>query len=381
MRRLNVLYLIRTWALGGSHTIMFLLLKHLPQDLFNITCVAYDTVSNSDDVFVRAAESRGCTVAPERIPWRSRGNWSKARAALDSLIAQYDADLVHTHDPQSNVLVGIGRKRWSCACVASAYGWWRRLFPLRSHLYNWAERCIALPQFDDVITVSQDMKRQVLSGGTRPERVHVVNTGLEPTTFFSTLSRQEARARLGVPQDACVVGTVSRVYVEKGHRYLIDALSLIKQPPVHLLIVGDGPARTELEEQAARLGVRERVTFTGYCDDLPAAFRAMDIFAQPSILAEGFPTSVLEAQLAGLPVVATNVGGTSETLRHGETGLLTLPRRPGALAEAITTLAESAARREEMGERGRVWVRETFTLDAMISNVSEVYRHACERRL
>ncbi len=105
--RLNLLYLVRTWAFGGSHTIVLHLLEHLPKDRFNIVCVPYDTRSGADEAFVEQARKRGLSVADERIPWRSRLNWSRARQTVSDLVEQHQIDLVHTHDPHSNVLVGL----------------------------------------------------------------------------------------------------------------------------------------------------------------------------------------------------------------------------------------------------------------------------------
>jgi glycosyltransferase involved in cell wall biosynthesis len=378
VERINVLYLVRTWAIGGSHTIIFLLLRHLPQDRFNIICVPYDTPSKSDDAFVRAMKHRDLHVAEDRVPWHSRMGWGKARDAIAALIEKHDISLVHTHDPQSNVLVGVGRDRWPCAVVCSPYGWWTRMFPLRSHVYQWAERNWALPNADHVVTVSQDMKRKILRGRTPKERVHVVYTGLEPDSVTGGASREAVREQLGIPPDACVVGAVSRIYVEKGHAYLIEALYQLADvlPALHLLIVGEGPLRARLEHQAADYGLAERTHFTGFYNDLPGALRAMDIFAQPSILDEGFPTAVLEAQLAGLPVIASNVGGTGETMDVGTTGLLVPRRDAHALADAVRTLAEDPERRKAMGAAGPEWIKRSFTLDNMIRQVSNVYDKA-----
>ena len=378
MERTNVLYLVRTWAIGGSHTIIFLLLRHLPKDRFNIICVPYDTPSKSDDAFVRAMKNRDLPVAADRVPWHSRTGWWKARDAISALIEKYDIDLIHTHDPQSNVLVGVGRDRWPCAVVCSPYGWWTRMFPLRSHAYQWVERNWALPNADEVITVSQDMKRKILRGRTSQERIHVVHTGLEPDSAAGGASREAVRDELGIPRDACVVGAVSRIYVEKGHSFLIDALYQLADsaPDLHLLIVGEGPLRSHLEHQAQDFGLGERVHFTGFYDDLPGALRAMDVFAQPSILDEGFPTAVLEAQLAGLPVIASDVGGTGETMDVGKTGLLVPPRNAHALAEAIRELAKDPERRKAMGAAGPEWIKGSFTLENMVQQVSDVYDKA-----
>ncbi|MEA3365863.1 MAG: glycosyltransferase, partial [Candidatus Hydrogenedentes bacterium] len=324
MERINVLYLIRTWALGGSHTIIFLLLRHLPKDRFNVICVPYDTPSKSDDAFVRALSNRDLPVVEDRVPWHSRTDWWKARDAISNLIRKYNVDILHAHDPHSDVLVGVGRKRWPCAVVCSPYGWWARMFPLRSHLYQWVERNWALPNADQIITVSEDMKRKILRGPTSENRINVIYTGLDADVLKDGGTREAVRQALGIPQDACVVGSVSRLYVEKGHTFLLDAFHALANavPNLHVLILGEGPLRRSLERQAHDFGLGGRVHFTGFYDDLAGALRAMDIFAQPSILDEGFPTAVLEAQLAGIPVIASDVGGTRETMDVDRTGLL-----------------------------------------------------------
>ena len=372
---MNVLYLIRTWALGGSHTIVLSLLRNLPCDRFRIIPVVYDSHSGGDEKFVAEAQRQGFEVAPERIPWKTRFAWRSARDTIDQLIHHYRVDLIHTHDPHSNVLVGIGRARWRCACVASAYGWWDRWFPLRIHAHIWAERHLALPQFDCVITVSQNMKTKILRGPTPPERIRVIHTGLDPSRLQPQHTRHQIREEWRIPQDAVVVGTVSRIYVEKGHTYLLRACQALaaRNRNIYLLIVGEGPLRPALEEEARRRGIADRVRFTGFYDDVPGAIAAMDIFALPSILDEGFPTVALEAQLLGVPVIASNRGGTRETLDVPQTGLLVPPKDAYALALAIEALAQDPARRRAMGEAATTWIMSSFTLSDMINQVTQTY--------
>ncbi|MBI4557793.1 MAG: glycosyltransferase family 4 protein [Candidatus Hydrogenedentes bacterium] len=374
----NVLYLIRTWALGGSHTIVWLLLENLPRDRFNIICVPYDTPDGGDAKFVEVLRGRGLDVAPERIPWQSRFHVKTAWAAVSDLIKRYSVDLIHTHDPHSNVLIGLGRKRWPCACVASAYGWFERWLPLRSHVYTWLEKRVALPRFDRVITVSQHLRTKILAGGTSENRVRVIHTGLPLNPMQPTKSRTDSRRALGIPDDACVVGTVSRLYVEKGHCYLLAAMQRLasRYPQLRGLVVGDGPERARLEHEATRLGIADQVVFTGYYPDLPGALSAMDFLAHPSVLDEGLPTAVLEAQLAGLPIVASDIGGTRETVDVGKTGLLTPPRDTRALAEALETLVSNPAQRKAMGQAARTWVENAFRLDTMIAEMTTTYAEA-----
>lgn len=374
----NVLFLIRSWAFGGSHTIVLHLMQHLPKDRFNVICVPYDTFTGLDELFISQVVKRGLTLAEERIPWKSRSNWFQAREAVSDLILKYSIDLIHTHDPHSNTMIGIGRAKWPCACVASAYGWWDGPLPLRRTVYQWIEREFALRRFDRVITVSEHMKARILKGPTKELQVRVIHTGIDSANLLEGGDGEKFRTRFGIPDTATVLGTISRVSVEKGHCYLLDALSDLRQayPDAYLIICGDGPARLDLEAQCKRLGLTDRVIFTGFIDSIADALAAMDIFVQPSVEQEGFPTSLVEAQLAGLPVVASDIGGTVETLRIGETGLMTRPRDPKSLASAIGDLLSDADRRRDMGRAAHAWIQENFTLEDMIRQVSDTYDEA-----
>lgn len=385
MKPLNLLFLIRTWDLGGSHTIIRLLLRHLPRDRFNIVTVPYDAPGDGDQRFIDAVRGDGHDVAPERIPWQSRRDWFRARRTIRELIARYDIDVLHAHDTISNVIVGVGRKAFPCACVASPYGWWEDRWHLEARVNHWIERRLALPHFDRVYTVSQNMKRKVMWGPTREDRIRVIHTGIDLAPFDTGGDRDAVRAEVGLPEAGVVVGTVSRLFKEKGHTYLLDAAAqlLPRFPNLHLLIVGTGDERLPLEEQARALGITDHVHFTGYYADLPGALRAMDIFAQPSIDHEGFPTAVLEAQAAGLPVVASDIGGTHETMNVGETGLLVAPADATSLAQGLAELLADPNKRATMAGAGRPWIEASFTLPDMIRQMGETYEeslaHFCRR--
>ena len=377
-RPVNVLFLIRTWALGGSHTIVRMLMRHMPARGFNITTVVYDAPGSGNDEFIRYVGQQGLEVAPERIPWKSRSNWFPARSAIRGLVAKYDIDLIHAHDTHSNVLVGVGRGQYPCAAIASPYGWWDKPIHWHGRINHWVEKRLALPRFERVYTVSENMKAKVVAGGTAPERVRVIHTGIDLSQFETGASREDTRAQFGFKPDEVVIGTVSRLFKEKGHRHLIDALARLRAecPEARLMIVGTGDERPALEAQVRRLGLDGRVTFTGYHADLPGALRAMDIFAQPSVDQEGFPTAVLEAQAAGLPVVASDIGGTHETLDVGRTGLLTPPGDDKALAGALRDLIRDSQRRAAMAAAGRPWIESHFTLPGMMTRMTETYHEA-----
>ena len=132
-------------------------MQHLPQDRYNIVCVPYDTFSGLDEIFIEQARKRGLPPSDERIPWKSRGNWWKARAKVLELVRKYEIDLIHTHDPHSNTMIGIGRDYFPCATVASAYGWWDGFVPSRRFVYQWIERDFALKHFDRVMLLNHKL--------------------------------------------------------------------------------------------------------------------------------------------------------------------------------------------------------------------------------
>lgn len=376
----NVLFLIRSWAFGGPHTIVLALMKHIPKDRYNVICVPYDTFSGLDEIFIRQARAMGLPPSDERIPWKSRANWWKARHKVLELVRKYEIQLIHTHDPHSNTMIGIGRTAWPCAVVASAYGWWDGLFPFRRFLYQWIERDFALPNCDRVITVSNHMKARILRGPTQEAIIRVIHTGIENASQ-SPDARDAFRARFGIPADALVVGTISRVSIEKGHKYLIQAVAQLsaRKPNLRVLIVGDGPERTSLEYLVKQMGLDSTVLFTGFEHDVSSARVAMDIFAQPSVQREGLPTAVLEAQAAGLPVVASDIGGMRESIEDGVTGLLVPPGDANRLAKAIESLMDNGALRTRMGAAARERVATHFSMEQMVRRVADTYEEAWEQ--
>lgn len=397
MKRTNILYMARTWAVGGAQTLIGLMLRNLPRDEFRIIVAPYDASGKGEAEFLAFLGKHSIEYAQDRIPWNGFTSWGSARKRVRELVAKYDIALIHTHDNLSNAIVAMDRKNLPCAVVASAYGWfepkkgtriqggegwyqpgWRQ----RTLLYYWLDLNVSLPRFDIVYTVSQDMKRKLLRGRTANEKIRVVYTGLEPAEFHTPLSREMARQKLGVPVDGFVAGVVGRLSGEKGHLVLVDAVHrLAKQTPrLHALVVGDGYMRPLIEARARDLGVQERVHVAGYVQDLPAAYKAMDLCVLPSILDEGFPTSLLEAQLAGLPIVASDIGGTRETIDPGGTGVLVKPNDPESLAHAIAQLSSEPERLAAMGRAARPWVERNFPLDQMIGQIRQIYLDALKHR-
>jgi glycosyltransferase involved in cell wall biosynthesis len=224
-----------------------------------------------------------------------------------------------------------------------------------------------------LVAVSEDTKRAYERQGYPRGRIEVVYNGVEPGG-----SVRDVRSELGVPDGRPLVGEVGRLCDVKGQRELIAALAQL--PNVHAVLLGadverGGAFQAELERDAERLGVRDRVVFAGHREDAAGLLGGLDVLALPS-WTEGLPLVVLEAMARGRAVVATPVGGTPEVVEDGETGLLVPPRDPDALASAIRRLLDDPGLRERMGEAGRQRVAERFSADQMIARLLAVYDEA-----
>lgn len=197
-------------------------------------------------------------------------------------------------------------------------------------------------------------------------RSHVVPLGIHLERFAS--------AEPALTGDERLVGNVARLSPQKGQSVLLDAAPLVlrRHPDVRFVLVGDGELRQELERQASRLGIADRVLFTGARTDVPELLASFSVFALPSLY-EGLCYAVIEAQAAGVPVVATGVGGVRETVVPGETGVRCEVGDPVSLADGIVRVLDDPAEARRLAEEARRRVRERFSVERMVADTIAVY--------
>jgi glycosyltransferase involved in cell wall biosynthesis len=176
-----------------------------------------------------------------------------------------------------------------------------------------------------------------------------------------------------------LIGVVARLQPEKGVANFLQAATRVSRifPEAGFLVVGDGPLREELLSLVERLGISKRVRFLGYRTDSRALMGLMDVLVVPS-LTEGSPLIVLEAMAAGIPVVASAVGGIPDQLRHGEEGILVPPDDPDALGEALGALLRDPAYARRLGETGRLRTENEFSHETLVRRIEVVYRAALD---
>jgi glycosyltransferase involved in cell wall biosynthesis len=235
-----------------------------------------------------------------------------------------------------------------------------------------------------VVAVSEVAAEKARQAGVPKERIAVIRSVVESEGFVPPPNaRRWARERLELPADAFVVAGVGRMVAGKGYEQLVEAVALMmptERP--HLLLTGDGPMRAELERAAAKRRVGDWVRFLGFQADVRTVLWAADVLAHvPTHFPEGTPNTILEGMAAGLPVIATPVGGIAEIVRHGETGWLVPPNDASALAEALRHLRANPSLRRQLGEAAQTFVREHHSVSALIERILRVYAVVLSERL
>ena len=238
-----------------------------------------------------------------------------------------------------------------------------------------ADRLLA-PLTDRAIAVSHSTRDFLVSKRSVPaERIRLIWNGA-PLGEFAPGGRDRAlaaRREVGLPEEALVIGTIGRLNAQKGHTHLLDALALLRTrlPDLWTVIVGDGDLMESLKEQAARLGLGDRVVFAGHRTDVPDLLAALDVFCISSLY-EGTPLALFEAMAAGRPIVSTAVDGCREVLEDGVSGLLVPPADAEALAGALERVVTDADLRGALGRRALEESRR-YDVQACVEQMQALY--------
>jgi glycosyltransferase involved in cell wall biosynthesis len=296
----------------------------------------------------------------------------EARRRVRDLLRQFQPDVVHTH--QIGALFYTGPAARSAGVPLTVHTEHGKHYAgrRRTRWLGW----LAARSAAGFFCVSEDIAREVIACRVAPRRkVRVVANGIDTARFRDRSGVPSLRSALGVPPDAVVVGTVGRLAEVKRQDLLLRAFAAVRREvsQARLLVVGDGPLRADLEALAASLGLGETVYFAGYQPEPAAYLAAMEVFALTS-RSEGMPLVVLEAWAAGVPVVASAVGGVPELIRDGDNGLLFRSGDEGALTTALAGLLRDPARRSRLAHAGRDEATTRFDVRSMAAEYEQQYR-------
>ncbi len=295
----------------------------------------------------------------------------RALREIQTTLQSLRPDVLATHSSKAGILGRVVAHRLQIPAVFTAHGWsfTPGISPARAGLYRVIER-LAAPLSSKIITVSDFDRRLALEAGiSTEERLATVHNGIPEVAAQRRASPGRNPARLVM---------VARFEPQKDHATLLHALGGLLEQPWELDLIGEGPLRGRMEQLVRTLGLGTRVRFLGQRTDVDACLAE----AQISVLTtnwEGFPLTVLEAMRAGLPVVATAVGGVAEALEDGDSGYLIGRGDVTLLRDRLGRLLSSPGLREEMGRKGRTRWEEHFTIEQMVAKTFAIYQDVVQQ--
>ena len=367
---IRVLHLVHRLTYGGTERVIANLVKHSGENIINLIC----SFKEIDEEFIQEMQDRNkilCLMKKE-------GNDLRIPFKIASFCRSKNIDIVHA----------LGWATYGEGLVASKVLMHKKfifsfrgktiedtkIIPMRRVL---AERFFS--NFCDAIVTPSEESRKEYANLTSidPSRIQVIYNGVEVDRFNTAESswRRLRREGIGVGNGEVVVGSVARFDPVKNMKGLVIAFSKLgekERVKCKLLLVGDGPEFGRVQSLASDLGIREQVIFTGMRRDIPECLSLMDIYVQPSHF-EGVPNSVLEAMAAGLPVVATKVGGVPEIVKDGETGLLVPLNDQASLTRAMEFVIGDLEEGKHMGTCGRRRVASLFSVEKMVKEYETLY--------
>lgn len=369
----SALHVIQSAGLGGSESVFAVLSRHFRAAGSRVVCAV------GEEGWL-THELRKAEVAVHVLPGLGKGKVPEAGSllALCRLIVRHDISLVHSFSFPAHAYGVLAARLTRRACLVNVRNRHHDLAG-RRRAFLW--RHLIAPLADAMVAVSEDLASEVERVSGR--KAVCIRNGVDINPLRGTKSRAQTRAELGLPSQALVLGTIGNMRPVKGQIDLLRAAAVAAKhtPAVRVLLIGapEEPTATELRAFCRQAGLDGNVSFLGRRDDAVELLPAMDIFCLPS-LAEGTSNALLQAMAAGLPVIATAVGGNTEVVLHPRTGLLVAPRDPASMAEAMLSLARDPELRSKMGQAGRDRVAERFSLTAMIKRYEQLYQGLAYRR-
>lgn len=364
MKKGVVLHLIESWGPGGAETIVLELCRKLSEKSFYPIVGLLNDGWLNQELLKHGIET---VIIKNRYPYDPF-----CLLQLIKIIRMRNVDIIHSHEFMMNVYGAIASILTNKPIITTIHGknyyWekWRRRLAYR-FMGNFATR---------VIAVSEDLKNFVAERtGISRNKISVIYNGIDLNKYNVKNSCDVLKIKKELMLNSVVIGSVGNIYPVKGYLYLIQAAGkVIKRiPDITFLIIGKKtPYFDELKKIVDDLGINDHIKFLGFRSDIPELLALFDIYVSSS-LSEGLSLSILQAMAAGKPVIATDVGGNQEIIRHGESGILIPPRNSEMLADSILILLENKTLASKLGLAARKVVEEKFSINCMIDNYIKLY--------
>ena len=386
---LKIVHIITRLILGGAQENTLITCKVLAQRGHEVTLVTGPALGPEGELFNQARGQGYEIVVVDRLRRAINPlNDIPSYFQIKKLLRQLQPDIIHTHSAKAGILgrfAGYTLKgQWAQDLPAVVHGIHGLAFhPYQSQILNTFYITVeksAAKRTDFFISVADAMTDQATAVGIgRPEQYVTAYSAIDEDDFLSPISQQsrlDFRQKYGIAEDAVVLVTIARLFMLKGHEYIVEsAKSLAKRfENAVWLFVGDGNLSDHFKKQIRELGLAERFRFTDLLppSEIPLAIQSSDILVHCS-LREGLARALPQAMLCGKPAISFDVDGAREVVNE-RTGRLIEPKNIGQLVEACAELIENEDFRRQLGENGREFVKEMFSPDRMVDTIEAVYR-------
>lgn len=374
--KIKVLFVITKSNWGGAQRYVYDLAAGLPQEQFEVAVAL-----GGSGALIQKLQERNIRVIPILSLIRDVSAKSDVGAFFElwSIIRSEKPDVVHLNSAKASGLGALAARLAGVPkIIFTAHGWAfneDRSLLSRSviKLFSWVTVLLT----HKTIAVSEAVKNDTQKWPFIDDKVVTIKNGVTGTKFFEPEKARIhlfARGNIRVPENAFVVGSIAELHNNKGLESAIEALAklVVKNHSLYYFILGDGEEKERLNALVGQRGLQGRVFLLGFVDNASHYLSAFDAFILPSIK-EGLPYVILEAGLAGLPVVASRVGGIPEVIEDGKTGLLVPARNPEAIAESVEKLVSTPPLAKRLGEALRERVQREFSLKRELDETIALY--------
>lgn len=379
MSRATILYCVTKSVWGGAQRYVYDLAAALPKEQFSVAVAA----GGNGHLFDKLNERNIRTISIASLERDVRFfNEIKVFIELFKLYKKEKPDIVHLNSSKIGILGAVAARAAGIATgkrikiIFTVHGWAfnEDRSARQNKLLYWAVRFGSF--FQDRIIVINSRDLNTAKKFIPEKKLALIANGITAPDF---LPRPYSREHLGgktgrnLNERSLVIGTIAELTKNKGIPHLIAAISRLNNiPPFHTVIIGDGEDREMLRAEIKKHGMEEKISLTGFLAGAAQYLNGFDMFILPSVK-EGLPYVILEAIHAGVPVVATDVGGISDIIEHKKTGFLVPAKSPGHLASAMRRLAQDKKLRETISANAKETLKKKFSFNAMLKKTIAVY--------
>jgi glycosyltransferase involved in cell wall biosynthesis len=390
-KHIKIIHIITRMDMGGSAQNTLLTALHHDSQRHKVWLIKGSTLESAmtkaetklvEDQLDTAKE-QGIEIIdiPSLVRRISPINDVRALVALFRHIRKIQPHIIHTHTSKAGILGRLAAWMARVPIVIHTphghvfYGHFGRSL---SRIFLQMEKLLGTITRHHIALTPEESNDYLNFGVAKSHNISVIHSGIDLRQFSKAAKqRTKKRAELGIPANSLVIGYVGWLIPIKGVTHLVSAMPrVVEQHPKSILVLvgkGDdkGDEEVHIREQVANLSLSDKVHFWGWRPDVNEIMGCFDIFVLPS-LNEGMGRVLVEAMAAGLPIVASRVGGIPDLVKHGENGLLIPPANAGALEQAITDLLSDKPRRKRMGETGKEMCS-LYSVEAMVEKIDNLY--------